>query len=125
MMILPLPAGFAGLNQGSSRRRHLLLFGRLWLRGSLLALFVAFALASLVSRLQMSACVASHVALYAERAVASLKGALERCGVAVSATEVMMAGTITNELILTTLACVAVNVDLEQQMRFDSFLIDA
>jgi hypothetical protein len=94
MMILPLPAGFAGLNQGSSRRRHLLLFDRLWLRGSLLALFVAFALASLVSRLQMSACVAAHVALHAERAVASLKGALERCGVAVSATEVMMAGTV-------------------------------
>jgi len=98
MMILPLPAGFAGLNQGSSRRRHLLLFDRLWLRGSLLALFVAFARESLVSRLQMSACVASHVALHAERAVASLKGALER-----------------------TLACVAVNVDLETARASEPF----
>jgi len=54
-----------------------------------------FAFPSLVSRLQMRACVAAHVALHAKRAVASLKGALERCGVAASAAEVMMADTVT------------------------------
>jgi len=73
----------------------------------------------------MRACVATHVALHAKRAVASFKGALERCGVAALAAEVMMADTVQIELILTTLACVAVNVDLEQPVRFDSFLPDA
>ena len=68
---------------------------------------------------------ATHVALHAKRAVASSKGALERCGVAASAAEVMMADTVQDELTLTTLACVAVNVDLEQSIRFVSFVSDA
>ena len=91
------PAGFAGLNRGSSRGWHLVLLfdTSLRLRGALLALVFVFALSSLVSRLQMRACVATHVALHAKRAVASLKSALERCGVAASATEVMMADTVT------------------------------
>ena len=62
----------------------------------------------------MRACVATHVALHAKRAVASLKSALERCGVAASATEGDDGRYRNNGLILTTLACVAVNVDLEQ-----------
>ena len=62
----------------------------------------------------MCARVATHVALHAKRAVASLKGTFERCGVAALATEVMDGIYRTNELILTTLACVAVDVDLEQ-----------
>jgi hypothetical protein len=121
------------------------------LRGTLLALLFVFDLASLVSRLQMCpsvathvgmhiavqfvfalvrlvswmrmrACVATHVALYTERAVASLKGAFERCGVAALATEGDDGRCRTNELILTTLACVAVDVDLERAKGSLQFL---
>lgn len=64
---------------------------------------------------------ATHVALHAERAVASLEGTFECCGVHVSASNV---GGMTadgkkkkKELKLTTFACVAVNVDLEQPRK--------
>ena len=62
--------------------------------GMHLAIQFLFALVRLVSRLHMYACVATHVALHAKRAVASFKGAFERCGVAALATEVMMADTV-------------------------------
>jgi len=62
----------------------------LGLRGALLAIFFAFTLAFLDPRRRMSACVAAHVALHAERPVASVECALEW-----------------------TFARVAVNVDLE------------
>ena len=39
----------------------------------------------------MSACVAAHVALNAKRPIASLECALERCGITLSADEMMVA----------------------------------
>jgi hypothetical protein len=90
-----------------------------WLGRALLALFFTFALASIVPRLQMRACVATHVALDAECAVASLMGTSECCGV--SRVKVIIVG-YTNGLELTTFACVAVYVDLERQMKFNFFL---
>jgi len=62
--------------------------------GMHLAVQFVFALVRLVSRLRMCTCVATHVALHAKRAVAPVKGAFKRCGVAALATEVMMADTV-------------------------------
>ena len=84
----------------------------LGLRGALLAIFFAFALAFLDPRRCMSACVAAHVALHAERPVASVECALECCGTTLSADQVMAA-----DGKLTTFARVAVNVDLEQRVE--------
>ena len=60
----------------------------------------------------MRTCVATHVALDAECAVASLKGASECCGVS----RVNRKGGYTNGFKLTTFACVAVYVNLEWPM---------
>jgi hypothetical protein len=70
-----------GVCWGSSRLWYLRLLDSLWLGRALLALFLTFALTSIVPRLQMRTCVATHVALDAKCAVASLKGASECCGV--------------------------------------------
>jgi hypothetical protein len=70
-----------GVCWGSSRLWYLRLLDSLWLGRALLALFVTFALTSIVPRLQMRTCVATHVALHAKCAVASLKGTSECCGV--------------------------------------------
>jgi hypothetical protein len=85
-----------------------------------------FALVRLVSRWQMSTCVATHVALQAKRAVASLKGAFERCGVAALATEVMMADAVQMDGYLRRWPVWLVTWIWNKKMhRFNSFLSDA
>jgi len=61
----------------SSRRCCLLRSGRPGLGGAFVALVFAFALSRLVSRLQMSARVAAHIALHAKRPVAPFESAFE------------------------------------------------